>query len=441
MSENTPFASAWREDTVRSIVDPSRPITYGVVQPGTRLDQGVPIIRGQDYSGGSVDDSDLYLIHPTIAASYKRSAVKGGDILFSIVGYLGQTAIVPEHLSGANITQTTARIAVKHPYLSRFFLQQFRSENFSAEVRRYQKGSAQPGLNLADVEKMKVVIPLPEDQSRIAAILDTADDAIRQTEAMVEKLKKIKQGLLHDLLTRGIGKDGKLRPTPERAPHLYKDSPLGKIPKEWEVLKISSCSETFAGGTPSRGRLDYYGGSIPWVKSAEVNLDEILSTEEFLTEKGLRCSSARWIEPDITLIAMYGATAGQVSWLKIRATANQAVLALPPRDSQTSSRWLYWAAKGAMPRIMASVQGSGQPNLSKGVIDKSLISRPLPGEQKAIRDCLDQISERIRIEGCVASKFGLIKQGLIEDLLTGRVTATGLPKDIEKMLDEIAGGN
>jgi type I restriction enzyme, S subunit len=181
MSENAPLASDWREDSIRSIVDPSRPITYGVVQPGTRLDQGVPIIRGQDYSSGSVDDSDLYLIHPTIADSYKRSKVMGGDILFSIVGYLGQTAIVPEHLSGANITQTTARIAVKAPHRSRFFLQQFRSEKFSAEVRKHQKGSAQPGLNLADVEKMKVVIPLPKDQSRIAAVLDTVDEAVAKT--------------------------------------------------------------------------------------------------------------------------------------------------------------------------------------------------------------------------------------------------------------------
>lgn len=296
-------------------------------------------------------------------------------------------------------------------------------------------------LNKKKLNGLPIPIPPLVLQRRITAILGTVDEAIRQTEAVIEKLKKISQGLLHDLLTRGIGKDGKLRPPPDQVPHLYKDSPLGKIPKEWEVVKISSCSETFAGGTPARGRLDYYGGSIPWVKSAEVNLDEILSTEETLTEKGQRFSSARWIEPNITLIAMYGATAGQVSWLKIRATANQAVLALPVRDSQTDPRWLYWAAKSAMPRVMASVQGSGQPNLSKGVIDKSLISRPLFGEQKAVRVYLDQVLDNIRAEVFVANKFRLLKQGLMEDLLTGRVSVTGLPKNIEKMLDEAAGRN
>jgi hypothetical protein len=67
------------------------------------------------------------LIHPNIAAAYGRSTVKGGDILFSIVGYLGQTAIVPDKLNGANITQTTARIAIKSAHHNKYFLQQFRS--------------------------------------------------------------------------------------------------------------------------------------------------------------------------------------------------------------------------------------------------------------------------------------------------------------------------
>src|SRR5437016_1428909 len=101
MPDSLELPADWKRDTVRSVVDPARPITYGVVQPGQRLDQGVPIIRGQDYSEGAVDDSHLYLVHPNIAAAYTRSMVKGGDILFSIVGYLGQTAIVPAHLAGA----------------------------------------------------------------------------------------------------------------------------------------------------------------------------------------------------------------------------------------------------------------------------------------------------------------------------------------------------
>lgn len=366
------------------------------------------------------------------------------SILVSSGAYTGNVGRVISAGDGLPIVASNfvRRLRAKPTMSSEWLFHLLRSSQVQKHVWAHTAGTAIPNLSTSFYWSVPIpYLPSHPDQRRIAAILDTAEEAIRQTKAVIEKLKKIKQGLLHDLLTRGIGKDGKLRPSPDHAPNLYKESPLGKIPKEWEIVKISSCSETFAGGTPSRGRLDYYGGSIPWVKSAEVNLDEIISTEETLTEKGHRFSSARWIEPNTALIAMYGATAGQVSWLTIRATANQAVLALPARESQTDPRWLYWAAKNAMPRIMASVQGSGQPNLSKGVIDKSIISRPLLTEQKAARDYLDEVLVRIRAEACIASKFRMLKQGLMEDLLTGRVRVTDLPKDIEKMLDEIAGRN
>ena len=116
----------WESASVRDVVDPSRKVTYGIVQPGPRQETGgVPIIRGQDYSSGVVDDSDLYLVSDEIAAKYTRSTVQGGDILLSIVGYLGLTAMVPEHLTGANLTQTTARVAINESNHKRFFHYQF----------------------------------------------------------------------------------------------------------------------------------------------------------------------------------------------------------------------------------------------------------------------------------------------------------------------------
>src|SRR5712691_6121519 len=194
----------WEAACITDIVDVARPVTYGVVQPGERQSTGIPLIRGKDYSSGEVSTDDLYLIHPTIARAYSRSIVKGNDILLSIVGYVGLCAAVPHELIGANITQTTARIAIRKGLSYRFFLHQFRAPEFQAQVRRFMKGSAQPGLNLADVEKMRVLVPPLHEQRRIAEILDTADEAIRSTEQVIAKLEHVKQGLLHDILTRGI---------------------------------------------------------------------------------------------------------------------------------------------------------------------------------------------------------------------------------------------
>jgi type I restriction enzyme, S subunit len=179
MKAENEVPQGWKSAYIEDIVDVTRPVTYGVVQPGERQPIGIPLIRGRDYSSGEVSTDDLYLIHPNIAHAYRRSVVRDGDILLSIVGYVGQCAMVPRSLSGANITQTTARIAISKGYSNRFFLHQFRGSAFQAEVRRFMKGSAQPGLNLADVDQMRVLVPPPREQRKIAEILDNADEAIR----------------------------------------------------------------------------------------------------------------------------------------------------------------------------------------------------------------------------------------------------------------------
>src|SRR5690606_28997388 len=88
---------------------------------------------------------------------------------------------------------------------------------------------------------LNAAIEVPDDlaeQRAIAQILDTLDTAIRETEALIGKLKAVKQGLLHDLLTRGIDANGELRPPQSEAPQLYKESPLGWIPRGWEVVEV-----------------------------------------------------------------------------------------------------------------------------------------------------------------------------------------------------------
>jgi len=191
----------WVQATVSDIVDPQRKITYGVVQPGPRQDSGIPIIRGQDYSSGEVSTEGLYRILPSIASAYQRSTVKGGDLLLSIVGYVGQTAQVPDELTGANLTQTTARIAIRDGFCPRYFLHYFRSPEFKEEVRRYTKGSAQPGLNLSNVEKFCVWYPEYDVQKEISVILDDYDWQIRGEVVLCATLNSIKKGLLDDLLS------------------------------------------------------------------------------------------------------------------------------------------------------------------------------------------------------------------------------------------------
>lgn len=251
-------------------------------------------------------------------------------------------------------------------------------------------------LNVAvgDFYAAPVRVPPISEQLRIAEILNTLDDQIRANEQVIVKLENIKLGLLQDL----IELEGSSSPR----------------------VAIGDIANTYSGGTPSRAVPGMYNGNIPWVKSGEVNKSTITSTEELITPAALRTSSARWVPAKVPLIAMYGATAGVVSWTGIPVTTNQAVLAVLPSSAQIDPRWLYWSLVHHSPTILAAVQGSGQPNLSKGTIDNYRMAVPDLTVQQRVADVLDTHESLIAAEHRVLAKSRTYKHGVVSDLLTGR---------------------
>lgn len=195
---------------------------------------------------------------------------------------------------------------------------------------------------------------------------------------------------------------------------------------EWKKERIDYAVATYAGGTPNRSRDDYFNGEIPWISSGEVNQSYINKTKEYITLLGLENSSAKWIPKGAVLLAMYGATAGQVAKLKIRATANQAVLALLPNEEILDKDFLYHLLNIEKDKILFFAQGSGQPNLSKGLIDRYFISFPeSTNTQIGIAKILDTCDTVIEQTQSAIAKYKAIKQGLLHDLFTRGMDASG----------------
>lgn len=157
------------------------------------------------------------------------------------------------------------------------------------------------------------------------------------------------------------------------------------------VLRISEFCETGSGGTPSRSRQrEYYdGGSIPWIKSGELAQSVVDSTEESITEKGLSDSSAKLLPPGAILVAMYGATVGQVSRLAIPAATNQAICHIYPDKAVCVPEYLYRVLKDSKDRLLAKRVGGGQPNISQKIVRDLPIPLPPLAEQKRIAEILD----------------------------------------------------
>lgn len=192
------------------LVQKGRKITYGIVQPGEFVADGVILVRGRDYSAGWRDIDGFMRVTPEIDAPYKRSKLKPGDLVLTIVGAnTGTVAVVPAWLDGANITQTTARIAVDSTKAIPGYVEQvLRSAIGQEAVYRFQKGGAQPGLNLADVEKFEIPLPPLPEQRKIAEILRTWDEALEELTALrAEKARRL-EGIAQQLLapSRAIGR-------------------------------------------------------------------------------------------------------------------------------------------------------------------------------------------------------------------------------------------
>lgn len=285
-----------------------------------------------------------------------------------------------------------------------------------------------PQLTAPSVAKTRIYFPKDlEEQKHIAEILSTCDAVIQNTQKTIDKYKAIKQGMMQDLFTRGLTRDGKLRPSYKEAPELYKESVLGMIPKEWEVDCIGNNYTTYAGGTPNREHEEYYKGTIPWVSSSECNQFEINDTNEHITEFAVQNSSTKMVKAGAILLALYGATAGQVAKLNIDATTNQAVLACLS-DMKNDNNYLFYYINYIKEKMLYFAQGSGQPNLSKDSVDKFIYLKSKKEEQIEIAKRLSSIDSTIQKEEAILEKYKNIKTGLMARLLTP-------PKDAE-IIDE-----
>jgi type I restriction enzyme S subunit len=155
------------------------------------------------------------------------------------------------------------------------------------------------------------------------------------------------------------------------------------------------CSRVTSGGTPSTKRPEYYGGTIPWLRTQEVDFKPIYLTELFITEDGLNNSSAKWIPENTVIVAMYGATAGRSAITKIALTTNQACCNLIIDEAQADYRFVYYSLRLRYEELEGLAKGSAQTNLNAGIIKEFEIPLPPLSVQRHIADILSAYDDLI----------------------------------------------
>jgi type I restriction enzyme S subunit len=193
-----------------------------------------------------------------------------------------------------------------------------------------------------------------------------------------------------------------------------KDVPY-ELPEEWKWVKLGDIAKTTSGGTPSRKVKEYWeNGTIPWVKSGELNDNYIEKTEEYITEEGLKNSNAKIFPKGTLLMAMYGATAGKTGILKINTSTNQAICAIFPNENFLDKNYLWIYLRYIRPKLLKTSFGGAQPNISQKAIRNILIPIPFK-DGKPDLEKQKQIVEKIEALFKEIDKAIELRQKAIEE--------------------------
>ncbi len=205
----------------------------------------------------------------------------------------------------------------------------------------------------------------------------------------------------------------------------FKPSPLGPIPSDWEVRKFQDFAKFFSGGTPLTSIPEYYFGEIPFIKSGEIYFDK---TEQFISEEGLKNSSAKLVVKGDLLYALYGANSGEVAISQINGAINQAILCIR-HNSNCNTLFIYNFLLSQKESIIRNYLQGGQGNLSAEIVKSLPIPLPPLPEQRAIATCLSTWDNAITKVQAILAQKELRKKWLMQQLLTGKKRLKGFDEE------------
>ena len=402
-------------EVLRDLIEEPVAGYWGVDNRGRGTTCACRVVRNGDVAkGGRILASELPVrwftdrelekadVRPTDAVLVSSGAYTGN------VGRVIQGDVAEQVIASNFVRRLRARSGIDAGWL--FHL--LRSSIVQQSVWPHTGGSAIPNLGTSFYTGAAVpFVPLPAQQRRIAEILDTIDEAIRKTEQVITKLQQMKQGLLHDLLTRGIDENGELR-DPERHPEQFQDSPLGRIPKAWDSpLRLDHMERA---GVLSLGRGDVISaidieqtpGPYPIYSSAAQNDGEFGRYGRFMFDEELITWSVDGGGHPFHRPAHRFSVTNVCGFMRLHDL----------------SRWDYRFVHASMALQHARIKFDWLMKAHPSVIRELYwFARPTKEEQMRIAGIRDTHTSRVSSERRELLKLRTLKNGLMDDLLTGRV--------------------
>ncbi|KAF5438214.1 type I restriction enzyme, S subunit [Candidatus Methanophagaceae archaeon] len=409
MSEVGVIPEGWEVKTIQELIDNKDILdhldgNHGELYPRSEefKESGVPYVGANDFSEGHISFQKCKYLSKERAKQFRKGVAKNGDVLFAHNATVGPVALLKTKFDFVILSTTATYFRCNEKKFCNIFLQYALQAPFF--IKQYQAVMAQSTrfqVPITAQRKFSLVFPPIPEQQAIASALSDVDALITALEQLITKKRNVKQGAMQQLLT------GKKR--------------LPGFGGAWEVKKLGEIADIISGGTPSTIISEFWNGDIKWCTPTDITRTKqkyLLHTEKNISEKGLKNSSATLL-PVGALLLCSRATIGEIRIAKDVVCTNQGFKSLVCKKS-FDNQFVYYLLLQSKQKLIDKAIGSTFLEISKKDTDAIELTFPPFPEQKAIAQILSDMDTEIEALEQKQAKYKAIKQGMMQELLTGK---------------------
>jgi type I restriction enzyme S subunit len=374
-------------------------------------ENGIPIIRLQNIERNEFIHKDIKYVSNKKADELKYHSFRAGDIVLAKLGDpIGKACMVPPSLEKGIVVADAVRIRISPRKASACFVEYIlNSPVCTLQLKKETIGTTRPRVNIIQIRNLKIPLPPLPEQKKIAEILSTVDQAIEKVDEAIEKTQKLKKALMQELLTKGIGHKE------------FKDTEIGKIPKEWKVYRLGEIGKLERGKFAFRPRNDprFYGGKYPFIQTGDIGEANgiIQKYSQTLNEEGFKISKS--FNRGTIVISIAG-NIGDVGILDFDSCFPDSVVGIAPLEESVKPHFLMYLLWKFRSELNSIAPRSTQKNINLGILESFKLPIPPVSEQQKIAEILGSVDKRLELLKNRRERLERVKKGLMEDLLTGK---------------------
>ncbi|MBW4625981.1 MAG: restriction endonuclease subunit S [Brasilonema octagenarum HA4186-MV1] len=439
----TDLPNDWSVVEVGELLSPDRGISVGVMYPGKHDPLGIPLLKVGDLTRSVINPNPEFRITPEKHYEYRRTALEGGEILLTLVGGLGQCAIVPPQMAGWNAARAIAVIRLKEPSDAKFVRLCFLSPPLQHLMQVWANTTVQATLNLKEIKQLPLPFPPPAEREAIAHILGTLDDKIELNREMNQTLEAIARAIFKSWFVdfdpvrakmEGRQPAGMDAATAELFPSEFEESALGIIPKGWRVDSFDKIVHILSGGTPKTSVSEYWNGNILWfsVKDAPNKSDVfVIDTEKRITQLGVDKSAAQILPKGTTIITARG-TVVKLALIGVEMAMNQSCFGIKGKNSYTDL-FIYYHLSSVITELQHKTHGSVFDTINRQTFTSVKAVIPPKEIAQAFDKLVKPLMDKLLVNLFESRTLASIRDTLLPKLLSGEIRV----KEAEKVIEAL----